>query len=355
MKIILSFAMSADGYLDDSSLQRLILSSPEDLEEIQKLRASCDAILIGAETVRRDNPSLCTREEPLRRQRVEKGLPPDPVKAVLTSAGDLDPSARFFRDGDGEKIVYYTKQKNEKLPPQTTQIHISNLIGLVTDLEKRGVQTLLVEGGARILTHFLKAGLFDEARAATAPVHLGEKGTAPLPLQNFKDHLKFKKSERRGDTDVSFYTPTDRTLLARAAELAFLCPPTDKAYCVGALIASADGDIISTGYSREWKGSWHAEEIAIEKARRARENLTGASIYSSMEPCHPRLSGKKSCAEHIAGSGIARVIFCLKEPPHFVECHGKKHLRAVGLEVIQDPSATARAREANAAFFTEAA
>lgn len=344
--------MSEDEYLDDSSPQRLILSSPEDLAEIQKLRASCDAILIGAETMRRDNPSLCTREETLRRRRIEKGLPPDPVKAVLTTVGDLDPAARFFRDGDGEKIVYYTQKKNETLPPQATPVHIKSLIALTADLEKRGIQALLVEGGARILTQFLEAGLFDEARAAVAPVRLGEKGAAPLPLRDFGNHWKFIKPERHGDTKVSFYRPADAALLARAAELAFLCPPTDKAYCVGALITSKDGDIISTGYSREWEGSWHAEEIAIEKARRAGTNLAGASLYSSLEPCHPRLSGRKSCAELIAGSGIARVIFCLKEPPHFVQCRGEESLRAAGLEVIRDPSAAARARAANAAFFS---
>lgn len=351
MKIILSCAMSADGYLDDSSPQRLILSSPEDLAEIEKLRASCDAILVGAETVRKDNPSLCTREDALRRRRMKKGLPPDPVKVVLTSASDLDPAARFFSDGNGKKLVYYTKEKNEQLAAHVTLVPINSLIGLIVDLESHGVRRILVEGGARTLTQFLEAGLFDEARVTVAPIRLGSKGAAHLPLQDFKDRLKLRKTERHGETDVFWYNPADKALLARATELAFLCPPTDMAYCVGALIASKDGAVLSTGYSREWEGNWHAEEIAIEKARRAGTDLTGAAIYSSMEPCHPRLSGKKSCTDHIADSGIVRVIFCLKEPLHFVQCRGEEHLRAAGLEVFHDLSSAPRARTANAAFF----
>lgn len=58
MKVIVSTAVSSDGYLDDRSPDRLILSTPEDWAEVHRLRAACDAILVGAETIRRDNPSL---------------------------------------------------------------------------------------------------------------------------------------------------------------------------------------------------------------------------------------------------------------------------------------------------------
>lgn len=58
MKVTVSTAVSADGYLDDRSPDRLILSTPEDWAEVHRLRAACDAILVGAETIRRDNPSL---------------------------------------------------------------------------------------------------------------------------------------------------------------------------------------------------------------------------------------------------------------------------------------------------------
>lgn len=142
-------------------------------------------------------------------------------------------------------------------------------------------------------------------------------------------------------------TTKDRELLARAAELAFSCPPSEKAYSVGALITSPEGEIIGTGFSREWDGNWHAEEIAIEKARRTGSVLQGATIYSSMEPCHPRLSGKKSCTERIIESGIRRVVFCVKEPSYFVDCSGGEAMKKAGIEINQDTASLPRVRLAN--------
>lgn len=82
MKVTVSTAVSADGYLDDRSPDRLILSTPEDWAEVHRLRAACDAILVGAETIRRDNPSLLVGDEVLRRERIDRGLSPDPVKVT---------------------------------------------------------------------------------------------------------------------------------------------------------------------------------------------------------------------------------------------------------------------------------
>ena len=105
MKVIVSTAVSADGYLDDRSPDRLILSTPEDWAEVHRLRAACDAILVGAETIRRDNPSLLVGDEVLHRERIDRGLPSNPVKVTLTASCRLSPEANFFTRGDQEKIV----------------------------------------------------------------------------------------------------------------------------------------------------------------------------------------------------------------------------------------------------------
>ncbi|MDE5708762.1 MAG: dihydrofolate reductase family protein, partial [Alistipes sp.] len=62
MYVTLSVATTADGYMDDSTPDRLLISTPEDLAEVYRLRSEHDAILVGAETLRRDNPALLLRD-----------------------------------------------------------------------------------------------------------------------------------------------------------------------------------------------------------------------------------------------------------------------------------------------------
>ena len=102
---LLSCAVSIDGYLDDASPDRLILSGPEDLDEVDALRAAADAILVGAGTVRADNPRLLVRDPARVAAREAAGRPPQPLRVTLTATGDLDPAARIFA-GPGTALVY---------------------------------------------------------------------------------------------------------------------------------------------------------------------------------------------------------------------------------------------------------
>src|SRR5580693_3236663 len=99
--VLLSAAMSADGYIDDASPRRLVLSGPEDLDRVDEVRAGCDAILVGAGTIRADDPRLLVRSAARRAARTARGLPSTPLRVTLTSGGDLDPAARFFTAAPG--------------------------------------------------------------------------------------------------------------------------------------------------------------------------------------------------------------------------------------------------------------
>jgi len=143
-------------------------------------------------------------------------------------------------------------------------------------------------------------------------------------------------------------TDPDLEFLDHAAGLAFRCPPSDKAFAVGCVIADAMGNVVSAGYSREWGEGWHAEEVAIEKARRAQKPLKGCTLYSTIEPCSVRLSGKTPCCAHIAAAGIACVIFCLREPPVFVDGNGVETLEKAGISVIQKENDALKKRIADA-------
>ncbi|MZE51824.1 deaminase, partial [Streptomyces sp. SID5770] len=73
--VILSAAMSVDGYLDDTRSERLLLSNAEDFDRVDQVRAESDAILIGANTMRKDNPRLLVNSDERRAQRVAEGKP----------------------------------------------------------------------------------------------------------------------------------------------------------------------------------------------------------------------------------------------------------------------------------------
>ena len=160
MRVTLSAAVTADGYMDDDSPRRLIISTPGDWEEVYRLRAAHDAILAGAETLRRDDPSLLVRDQAARARRVQAGLKPDIAKVTLTRSGGLSPRLRFFTAGDADRYVF-SPGEITGLQNIATVISTSEAITakyIVTELEKRGIERLMVEGGAEVLRMFLDEG-----------------------------------------------------------------------------------------------------------------------------------------------------------------------------------------------------
>ncbi|CAG8532216.1 16319_t:CDS:2 [Acaulospora colombiana] len=93
-----------------------------------------------------------------------------------------------------------------------------------------------------------------------------------------------------------------------------------------------DSRILATGYSRELPGNTHAEECALQKLEDPTQS-TNSTIYTTMEPCSKRLSGKKPCVERIIESGLTRVVLGVREPDKFVKCEGIDILREHGIEV----------------------
>jgi 5-amino-6-(5-phosphoribosylamino)uracil reductase len=163
---ILSCGMSLDGYLDAADHGRLVLSNEADLERVDAVRAECDAILVGAATVRNDNPRLLVRSDALRQQRRDRGLDETPMKVTITERADLDACSSFFATGDSEKLVYCASRSvpvaHRRLGEVATVIDGGQPMDLghvVCDLHDRGVRRLMVEGGGRVHTQFLTADL----------------------------------------------------------------------------------------------------------------------------------------------------------------------------------------------------
>ncbi|GAB3840903.1 hypothetical protein GCM10029963_10630 [Micromonospora andamanensis] len=180
--VLLSCATSIDGYIDDATDERLLLSNDADLDRVDEVRAGCDAILVGAGTVRRDDPRLLVRCERRRADRVARGLPASPTRVTMTACGDLDPEARLFTVGDTDRIVYSASGAVEKtrhrLGELATVVDAGDPVDLarmLTDLAERGVGRLLVEGGASMHGQFLAAGLADELHLVVAPFFVGDR------------------------------------------------------------------------------------------------------------------------------------------------------------------------------------
>jgi 5-amino-6-(5-phosphoribosylamino)uracil reductase len=178
--IHVSAAMSLDGHIDDGTPQRLLLSSPEDFADVDQARAECDAILVGAETVRRDNPSLVLRDPALVEARRLRGEAPEPTKVTVTTSGDLDPAANFFRAGRAPKLVVcpvaIDAALRQRLGGAAEVVPLESVTPatVVRALAERGIRRLFVEGGATVLTAFLSAGAFHRLRLAIAPFFVGD-------------------------------------------------------------------------------------------------------------------------------------------------------------------------------------
>ena len=178
---VLSCATSLDGYLDDAADQRLVLSNAADLDRVDAVRAWSDAILVGAGTVRIDNPRLLVHDPDRRAQRLADGRPETPVKVTVTGSGDLDPAAPFFTTGDTDKLVYCAGDAADK----ATRLlgHVATVVDsgqplhlgdVLVNLHDWGVRRLMVEGGGTVLTQLLTADLADELHLAVAPFFVGD-------------------------------------------------------------------------------------------------------------------------------------------------------------------------------------
>jgi 5-amino-6-(5-phosphoribosylamino)uracil reductase len=178
---LLSCGMSIDGYLDGATEERLLLSNDADFDRVDAVRAGCDAILVGAATVRQDNPRLLVRSQARRDERVARGLRPSPVKVTVTQRAHLDPCAAFFVAGDTDKLVYCASatvdDARRRLGPVATVVDGGdpvNLHRVAEDLYARGVDRLMVEGGGTMHTQFLTADLADELHLVVAPFFVGD-------------------------------------------------------------------------------------------------------------------------------------------------------------------------------------
>lgn len=220
-RVHLSVCMSLDGHIDmDGGTRPLVLSSEEDCRDMHGLRADCDAILVGAGTVRRDAPRLTVRYPEFLERRRLAGLPDHPLKVTVTRSGNLDPASAFFTQG-GDRLVLCPEPILAATRARLGSVAmVRGLDGtdshsILDRLSALGVRRLLVEGGTALLTQFLADGAFHHLRLAVAPFLVGQPaaprlaGAGPFPF-NPGHRLRIRTTRLLGNICVIDMDNPDR-------------------------------------------------------------------------------------------------------------------------------------------------
>jgi diaminohydroxyphosphoribosylaminopyrimidine deaminase/5-amino-6-(5-phosphoribosylamino)uracil reductase len=147
--VIAKCGMSLDGYLTRPPGETRWLTSEASRRHAHQLRTLVDAIVVGAETIRRDNPRLTIRKGRRRTQ---------PWRVILTKSGRLPQNAKVFRDSKRERTLVYRSQ---------------SLRAVLRDLGRREITSVLIEGGGDVLSQALDQRLIDKVQIYIAPIFAG--------------------------------------------------------------------------------------------------------------------------------------------------------------------------------------
>lgn len=175
--VLLKWAQTADGYMDykrmsEDQKKPLILSNQESRREVHKLRSEFDAIMVGTTTALLDNPSLTVRYWSGR----------NPIRIVLDQNLDLPKDLHLFDGGVTTLVINEIKNSKEGSGLEYIRMDFSlNLLSqLLAELQRRKIESLMVEGGCVLLQSFIDERLWDEARVEYAPFCIGNGVPAPM-------------------------------------------------------------------------------------------------------------------------------------------------------------------------------
>ena len=208
-RIFLKLATSIDGYISKKNRRTNITGTrPNNFTQI--LRSKMDAILVGSKTVKIDNCKLITKPKGLQKF--------SPIRVILNKKLDLDISLRIFKNCKKFRTIIFTSISNEKKISFFSKLGIEvisikkdkyNLKNILERLSSLGVCNLLVEGGAKIFTSFLKEKLFDDLYIYRSSFFIGNQGLNATGEEKFdlsKIKLLKKKIMLMGDDTLEIFT-----------------------------------------------------------------------------------------------------------------------------------------------------
>jgi 2,5-diamino-6-(ribosylamino)-4(3H)-pyrimidinone 5'-phosphate reductase len=185
----INMAMTADGKITSAQREEPAFASRYDKTVMDKLRAEADAVLVGAGTLRADDPPLHVRDAEMQAHRRSLGKPDGLVNVLVTASASVDPGARFFTDGAASERIVATvvdapadrlSRLAEVAEVWTLGRGRVDLREMLVRLKSRGVERLLVEGGGELNWGFVRDDLVDDLYVTIAPALLGGRDAPTL-------------------------------------------------------------------------------------------------------------------------------------------------------------------------------
>ena len=200
--IVGHLGQSLDGFIATTSGDACFVTGPQNILHLHRLRALCDAVIVGARTVENDNPRLTTR--------LVSG--DNPLRVVLDPKRRLADSHHVFSDGDAPTVRVTGRAAGVAARSSERELVIGygddrlDLHDLVRQLRARGCARIFVEGGGVTVSAFLEAGLLDRLHLAVAPLLIGQGRPAirMAPRRLLKECMKVQPRIYRTGEDVLF-------------------------------------------------------------------------------------------------------------------------------------------------------
>jgi 2,5-diamino-6-(ribosylamino)-4(3H)-pyrimidinone 5'-phosphate reductase len=186
--VVVNVAMSADGKLSTRERRQVKISGAEDFARVDRLKAGCDAVMVGIGTVLADDPSLTVKNPDYKRERQSSGRPEHPVRVVIDSQARVPLDAAVLTKGEGVRVVAVSGRADpdqvRALRTKATVIVAGETevdLGRVLDeLGAMGVRRLMVEGGGTLIAGMIRAGLVDEMYTYIGSIVIGGKDAPTL-------------------------------------------------------------------------------------------------------------------------------------------------------------------------------
>ena len=199
-RVTLKLATSLDGRIATAAGESQWITGEASRAEVQRLRAAYDAVLVGAETVRADNPSLLARTEPAPAKQ--------PTRVVVTTRLEIAPDAKMFGDVAIAPVIVFGAPRvsparhaileamGARIEAVETGLGGVDMSAVLERLAALGIGSMLVEGGGKIAASLIAAGAVDRIEWFRAPLILGGDGRpaiADLTYDALADAPRFKR------------------------------------------------------------------------------------------------------------------------------------------------------------------